>query len=394
MTDAIDEKLLDNWAEEDDVEESPAKVTSEDLSKKYVESQIRVVRSGLDLPLQVLKDNIGKKDYINISPSFQRRGRWDNKKRSLLIESFLLNIPIPPIFLYENTYNQYEVMDGRQRIESIYEFLDNGFYLTGLKYWSELNGYRYKDLPDTIQRGLLRRTLNAIVLLTETNNIDDVDIRMVLFNRLNTGGIQLNAHELRNAIYPSKFNNLIKTLSRSDAFTKLWSIPKKETDEEIRPSRALAKNLLYKSMLDCELVLRFFSIREAVMGLYKGSLRSILDKSMQNHQEDDDKTCKANELIFIESLNTLSKLFENNQYIVLPDSKRLSRPLYDALTVACSLAIERSDLNPEIDVKARLEESLRNEDDYETLIGRGNTLLAIKDRVKLAYKILTDKEFV
>jgi hypothetical protein len=394
MSDIINDEIVEKWNEEDEVDSIAETKTSDDLIKKYSETQIRVVRSGLDLPLQVLKDNIGKKDYINISPAFQRRGRWDNKKRSLLIESFLLNIPIPPVFLYENTYNQYEVMDGRQRIESIYEFLDNGFELTGLEYWKELNGSRFKDLPDTIQRGLLRRTLNAIVLLTETNNIDDVDIRMILFNRLNTGGIQLNPHELRNAIYQSRFNDLIKKLSRDDLFTKLWKIPKKELDEEIRPSRVLANNLLYKSMLDCELVLRFFAIREAVSGKFKGSLRSILDKTMQAHQQDDEITCKKNYELFIETIRNLFKAYNGKQFILLNDNKRYSRPLYDAITVAYSFAYERNEVDTNADLPKVFSEALSITDTYEVLIGRANTLQAIKDRVALAYKLITNKDFV
>ena len=248
-------------------------------------------------------------------------------------------------------------------------------------------------MPDTIQRGLLRRTLNAIVLLTETNNLDDVDIRMVLFNRLNTGGIQLNPHELRNAIYPSKFNDLIKSLSRSDLFTRLWGIPKKEKDEEVRPSRTLSKNLLYKSMLDCELVLRFYSIREAVRGKYKGSLRTILDKSIQSHESDTEMENQSNEAIFTQTLSGLDTLFKGKQYISLPDTKRLSRPLYDALTVSYSFALESQVIDLNIDALTRLNDALSIPAKYEILIGRGNTLQAIKDRVILAYNILTAKDF-
>jgi len=311
-----------------------------------------------------------------------------------LIESFLLNIPIPPIFLYENTYNQYEVMDGRQRIESIYEFLDNGFELTGLTYWPELNGMRFKELPDTIQRGLLRRTLNAIVLLTETNNIEDVDIRMILFNRLNTGGIQLNPHELRNAIYPSLFNDMLKSASRNQEFTSLWGIPPKEREEHIRPSKKLSENLLYQTMLDCELVLRYFGIKEAVEGKFKGSLRSILDKTMKAHQLDDEILVKGMEKEYINTLQILKKINGFENFIILPETNRYSRPLYDALTVACSFAISRKEIDNTIVIKDRLLHELCIPDKYEILVGRGNSLQSIKERVKLAYNIITNKVFI
>jgi hypothetical protein len=393
MPDITNKYEIDTWDSDDEEASSANKKEVNALIKKYTDSQIRVIRSSLDLPLQVLKDNIGKKDYINISPAFQRRGRWDTKKRSLLIESFLLNIPIPPIFLYENTYNQYEVMDGRQRIESIYEFLDNDFALTSLKYWKELNGDRFKDLPDTIQRGLLRRTLNAIVLLTETNNIEESDIRMILFERLNTGGIQLNAHELRNAIYPSKFNDLLKSLSRNELFTKLWGIPKKENDEDIRPSSTLANNQLYKTMLDCELVLRFFAIRNVINEKIKGSLRSILDKTMQAHQKFTDEEYKIYEKLFIDTLKNLNTIFKGKPYIILPRNKHYSRPLYDAMTVAFSFVLERNKSYNAKDIPGSLEKSLKSEKDYEILTGKGNTIQFIKERFSLAYKIITSEDF-
>lgn len=393
MANIISSNLIEQWNDEDEDDLPSKKKSVDELIKKYSDSQIRVVRTNLDLPLAILKANIGKKDYINISPSFQRRGRWDFKKRSLLIESFLLNIPIPPVFLYENTYNQYEVMDGRQRIESIYEFLDNGFPLTGLKYWKELGGSRFKDLPDTIQRGLLRRTLNAIVLLAETDNIDDVDIRMELFNRLNTGGIQLNAHELRNAIYPSLFNDLIKRLSREALFTDLWKIPKKEKDEDIKPSKSLSNNLLYKTMLDCELVLRFFAIRGVIDNKYKGALRSVMDKTMKAHCHDTETECGIYEKMFLDVLKGLKNIYKEKSYVLLPDNKRYSRPLYDALTVAYSYAMERNSLNHSINIPVVISKALNDSAKYSILTGKGNTTQAIKDRFNLVYKLITGNDF-
>jgi hypothetical protein len=101
---------------------------------------------------------------------YQRRLRWTNK-RSLLIESFLLNIPVTPVFLFEHDYNEYEVIDGRQRIETIRAFLSNDFPLTSLEYWPELERKRFNDLPLVLQKGLLRRSLPAVVLLAETRGI-------------------------------------------------------------------------------------------------------------------------------------------------------------------------------------------------------------------------------
>jgi hypothetical protein len=230
--------------------------------------------------------------------------------------------------------------------------------------------------------------------LAETDNIDDIDIRMELFNRLNTGGIQLNAHELRNATYPSQFNELIKKLSRHELFTGLWKIPPKEKNEETKPSKILSNNLLYKTMLDCELVLRFFAIREVMGDKYKGSLRSIMDKSMRTHCNDTKLECDNYEKIFLGTLQGLNKVYNGKSYVLLPDEKRYSRPLYDAITVAYSYAQERNLLNFLNNLPASMSKALDDNTKYDILIGKGNTVQAIKDRVNIVYKIITGKDAI
>ncbi len=212
----ITEAEVEDWFEAEDMPPDTPPSEHVDIVQRYSEAQLRIVRTTLDLSLHNLRQSLHDSTYINISPAYQRRHRWDIKKRSQLIESLLLNIPIPPLFLFENDYNQYEIMDGRQRLEAIKGFLENTYVLRGLEYWPELDGLQFSDLPPTIQRGLLRRTVSAIVLLAETSRPDEseIDVRMALFKRLNTGGVKLNPQELRNALYPSKFNDMLSSRSR------------------------------------------------------------------------------------------------------------------------------------------------------------------------------------
>lgn len=389
----IDESQVEEWYEsEDDVDESGSSTSVDELEKKYAETQLRVVRSTMDFTLHHLQSSLRDSSYINMSPGYQRRARWDRKKKSLLIESILLNVPIPPLFLFEAEYNQYEVMDGRQRLETIFEFLDNGFALTGLEYWPEINTKRFRDLPEAIRRGLLRRTVSAVVLLAETARGDgDFDIRMVLFRRLNTGGIKLNPQELRNAAFPGRFNEMLKRLSRGDLFSDVWGIPRKTENEEKEPAAELTKNVLYQSMMDCELVLRFFAIRETVSGELKGSLRHILDRTMAKYKRISEEEINILERQFNGSLEVLVRLL-GPDFVVLPGTRRPSRPLYDALMVAIGTSVDspsRSHIADPVVAKERLVAALRNKDDYDVLVGRGNTVEAIKARVALARKIVS-----
>lgn len=385
---SFDDAEIEEWFDsEDDVTQKQV-LTDEQLSEKYAEMQIRIVRSTLDFTLHTLNSSISDRTYINMAPGYQRRARWDRKKRSLLIESFLMNVPIPPLFLFENDYNQYEIMDGRQRMEAISDFLANRFALSGLEFWPELQGKRFNDLPSIIQRGLLRRTISAVVLLAETTRTDvDFDIRMILFRRLNTGGVKLNPQELRNALYPGHFNQAIHELSRSDDFTAIWNIPKKSDGEEENPSQALLKNVLYRSMMDCELVLRFFAIKDVVNGVSRGALREILNKTLARHNKADDAAIEVLKDDFKLTLKRLRTALGDDFHRLSKDGQP-SRPLYDALMVAAS---ESKTLDLKLtasEIKTRLSDSLLNPDDYEVLVGRGNTLDSIKDRVELAKKIL------
>lgn len=385
----LNEQEIEEWFDTEDEEpQQRSNLSDEDLSKKYADMQVRIVRSTLDFTLHTLNSSMADRTYINMAPGYQRRARWDRKKKSLLIESILMNVPVPPLFLFENDYNQYEIMDGRQRMEAISDFLANRYSLTGLEFWPELHGKRFNDLPTTIQRGLLRRTINAVVLLAETSRNDvDFDIRMILFRRLNTGGVKLNPQELRNALYPGPFNKAIHELSRCEEFTSVWGIPKKSPDEEESPTQTLLKNVLYRSMMDCELVLRFFAIKDAANDLSRGALRQILDQTLSRHNKASESEIAVMTNDFKVTLNRLTQAL-GKDFHKLPKDNKPSRPLYDALMVATSESSEVDLTSDSSGIKGRLSAALSTPAQYEILVGRGNTLESIKERVELAKSIV------
>ncbi|TLP66554.1 DUF262 domain-containing protein [Microbispora triticiradicis] len=382
---------IDEWYEEEVAAASPVHQTPVvDFAEKYARSQLRVVRETKDYQLDYLQHALRPgRELIDISPAYQRRLRWTTKKKSLLIESFLLNIPVPPIFLFERDYNEYEVIDGRQRLESIRGFLGNEFALAGLEYWPELNRQKFKDLPHILQRGLLRRSLSAVVLLAETREAaqDDLDVRRVLFDRLNTGGVRLNPQELRNALYPGSLNKMLIELARSAPFTQVWGIPPYDESEEENPSEALLKNALFSSLADAELVLRFFALRDAVQKGKQGSLRAIMDRYMEKNMHIDPERADGLKREFITQLYRFLEVFKGVPFR-LPTTHRPSRPLYDALMIALSQ-------KPGLDIEARavqireeLDNALADEHSYDVLVGRGNTIEAVHERVSLAGSIL------
>jgi Protein of unknown function DUF262 len=131
--------------EDDAVSES--NTIDELINHKYVKGDVRIVTEQARYPLNTIAVMVESNDY-KLNPEFQRRHRWNNEKKSKLIESFIMNVPIPPIFLYEDSFSHYEVMDGLQRLTAIHDFYRDHFALEGLVEWRELNGRKYSELPE------------------------------------------------------------------------------------------------------------------------------------------------------------------------------------------------------------------------------------------------------
>ncbi|PSB01645.1 GmrSD restriction endonuclease domain-containing protein [Merismopedia glauca] len=264
---------------------SPSKprvqMSHHEINEKYESRDKRILTEINREKLPSFAESLKKQKYMDLQPFYQRRLRWDEKKQSRLIESFLINIPVPPLILFEREYNSYEVMDGQQRITAIQNFYNNELKLTGLKLWEELNGLRYRELPLNIQAGINRRSISYIAIITEsTSNPEEaLLLKQETFERLNTGGERLSPQEVRNCLYTGKFNSLLLELARNPIFTRAWNIP---TDDD---SSKLSENTLYKKMEDAELILRFFALRnvdnfsrgmEGFLDLYRTHLTSFL----------------------------------------------------------------------------------------------------------------------
>jgi Protein of unknown function DUF262 len=139
-------------------------------------------------------------------PGFQRRYVWTNQLASRLIESVLLNVPIPPCYLSQNEEFELDVIDGQQRLFSIYRFVDNQFRLGGLEILTELNGTRFFEIPPRMQRQIETHTLRCILITNESHP----EIKFDVFERLNTNTVPLNAQELRNCVYRGALNSLLQ----------------------------------------------------------------------------------------------------------------------------------------------------------------------------------------
>lgn len=371
----------------------PAGASDKEIEKHFEIGRLRVVQEKNDIFLSHVLDFIqGSNEnrvWSNLRPEYQRRLRWDNKKKSKLIESFIMNIPVPPIFLYEKTLGKFEVMDGQQRLNAISEFWAGSFKLEGLKIWAALNGRTYAQLPPLVRRGLERAKISAITLMSDTSGGEDnsIELRAQVFERLNTGGERLNAQELRNSLYSGSFNDMIISLSKEEAFTDAWGIPNHEenTLADGSVSEDLRDNVLYKRMADVEIVLRFFAFQEDEK--ISGSVRSMLDSTMKSNRHMTGEQIETAKSQFRDTLLLAREVFGDDAFrltAVGGGRGKLSKPLYDAQIIALYSLINRAE-----DIRGSapaIKEAVMNlarpdRDTYELMVARGNTAATIKERI-------------
>ena len=369
--------------------------TPKELEQLY-DSISRVSQERNDFFLPQIIDFVIDKRWMNTRPEYQRRLVWDNKKKSRFIESLLMNIPIPPVFLYEHELSRYEVMDGQQRINTVLEFYDNTLKLTGLQEWSALNGFRRKDCPEKIQRGLDRRRISATVLLAETGQGSEAiaqKLRREVFERLNTGGQLLNAQELRNSMYTGPFNDLLIDLAGNALFNDLWDMPRYDDHYNRKTgqiSDELAQDRLFKRMLDCEIVLRFFAFRDK--SHISGAVKAILDRCMERHVADSAETIDSLREDFTRALVLAHRIFGDHTFKLKNQAGHFvtSQPLFDAVMVSLDRLKDREDdlVAAQHRICGAFQKEMVKDHIYGIIVGRPNTATALKGRISLVQGIL------
>lgn len=368
-------------------------LTDEEINEKYLKGEIRIITEQARYPLNTIKGMIDSKDYI-LNPEFQRRHRWDNVKKSRLIESFIINIPIPPIFLYEVDFSVYEVMDGLQRLTAIKEFYEDKYALDGLEKWPELNGRKYSDLPDQVRKGIDRRYLSSIILLKETaKSKKEADgLKQIVFGRINSGGARLEDQEARNAQAPSIFNQMLIGLARNPVFCEIFDIPAPCEGEDVLNGEIpeeLKNNRLFRSMKDVEIVLRFFALR--VRHLWsEGTLTKYLDKYLYAMRNADENVIREYSDLFEETISIAKDIFEEHTFCLWKKNSsgeyRWSRNptylMYDPIMISLASMLEHKETL--INKRAQIIEMFKTllQDNEEIANGRNTSISHIRTRIE------------
>jgi len=371
-------------------------ISDQEISDKYNAKTERIVTEMNREKLQNFYEALKRPGYMDTRPFYQRRQRWDATRQSKLIESLLINIPIPPLFVYEVKPNVYEVMDGQQRISAIRGFYSNELVLEGLERWPELNGRIYSKLPEKIKAGIDRRSISWITLLNESAESDEeaMELKQLTFERLNTGGVELSAQEIRNSLYHGPFNDLLHRLATLPHFRSAWGLPPFDEIELKTTPTALLESKIYREMEDVELVLRFFALRHAEY--YQRGMKGFLDLYMLRARaftQDDIELLKG---LFTKTIDLTHEVYQDKLFRPFAPKdgewgKRPQKAYADAVLVAFSRFLDKRDQlvakrDQVLDLTVRMFQS----DTNSVLTGRGNTKKDVVDRIALVQKLIGD----
>ncbi|MEJ1973198.1 MAG: DUF262 domain-containing protein [Lacunisphaera sp.] len=184
--------------------------TNEELQETILDvppEQRRLHTETYDFSVSTILDYL-KEDKKMFIPEFQRRYVWNDTQASRLIESLIIQCPIPVVYLNQEKDERFSVIDGNQRLTSLSRYARNLFSLKGLTAYPELEGKYFDDLDPRFQRHILNRTLRCIVILKDTHP----QVKFDVFERLNTGSVKLTAQELRHGLYYGSLMKLVAKL--------------------------------------------------------------------------------------------------------------------------------------------------------------------------------------
>lgn len=270
---------------------------------------------------------------IELNPNFQRKKVWKDDRKSELIESILMGIPIPPIYVYQRDDGVLDVLDGKQRISCVYDFCnEKGFRLVKLKHLSSLNGATFNDLQEKDKAQIKRYQFIFYVILPNT----DERIKYDIFDRVNRGGVTLNAQEMRNALYCGKATELVDEMSKIKNFKKAAAISDEMTNR----------------MKDHYLILRFIAFylfinnyvnkTKTINGI-DNFLTNIMKEINKNKIHFDFGRLKAN---FEKAMDFIAQNYNDELFRFSPkgnskNRRKVNIPLFESLTFAFVTALEQ-----------------------------------------------------
>ncbi|MFJ9251105.1 DUF262 domain-containing protein [Streptomyces sp. NPDC101776] len=321
-----------------------------------------------DVTVDELLRRVNRK-RIDIAPVYQRQFRWDKPRQSRLIESVLLGIPVPPLFMATNSASgeqtRWEVVDGLQRLLTLVNFTGDEetriaanlsgdpLRLTNLEKLTTFEGFEFDGLPEDIRTTFEDRPLKVIIL----NDKSELQVRYDLFERLNTGGIELTDQEIRECVYRGEFVDLLGRLAKDHNFNTVVKLPTARQKDGTRE----------------DYILRFFAYLDRYQK-FEHSVKDFLDEFISDAHKAPRITPR--EAVFKSTFRFLSSCFPDGL-----KSRKGQTPvnLYEAVSVGAALALRE---NPKIEVPSM--DWVFSDDLRAMVTGATNSRPRVRGRIEFA----------
>lgn len=322
-----------------------------------------------DYPLSIIKEMFDDGDIIP-QPDYQRDYIMDEKKASKLIESVLLRIPIPTVYLCEESDGTLSIIDGQQRLTSFVKFLKNEITLKNLEEYTDFNGKKFMDLDKTVQRTIKNTSIHSIVIKKESQ-----ELKYEIFARLNQGSTSLKPQELRNCIYRGSFNNMLEDISRSNK-TLAFLIG------------AENKRKSYQKM-----VLRYFALKN--WQEYSSSIAKTLNLYMEKHQNDSKEEIEKLKKEFNSNIDIIKQVLRKDAFFGYDREKRkmmnkFSGSTYDSIIIAFSMFNNHDIMVHSDQIRQKIKEMKMNDIEYQdyTYASTGSKV-RVYGRIMKVYELLS-----
>lgn len=299
---------------------------------------------------------------VDLSPDFQRGFVWtDITRKSRLIESLLLRIPIPVFYFSQDEEGLFQVVDGVQRLTVINSFMNNEFKLKNLEYLTECNDKWYKNdkarAEDNLDSMFIRRIQQTQLFINVIDPQTPGKVKYDIFKRINTGGKALNNQEIRNCLAHAKTRNLLRDLSGSDSFQKA-------TRGSISSTR----------MADDELILRFIAFylidsKQSFVKEYKGGMDTLLDETVEFLNDASLDMMKEIRTKFIAAMDNAYYLFGHRAF---RKAVYINKALFLGISrVLCKFTNEQIRQKNKEEIVKRVNEAVEQEGEFRSALSMG-----------------------
>lgn len=359
---------------EENSDNSDLEIDNDSTENRIYPAEVKIQRDMYSV--RELKMDYEDKNLI-LAPDFQREFVWNLKQKSELVESILMGIPLPMVYFFEGDNGVIQVVDGKQRLTSLFEFIDNKYPLSQtLSILPHLRGFRYKELEPAQRTKIARYQFVTQTIIPPTPD----RIKFDIFERVNRKGSTLNNQEMRNALYQGKSTQLLNSLSKNIYFLKA-------TDNGVSPTRMKDKYMILRFLAFYLWKERVLKDKDGELIEYRSDMDEFVGKAMSFLNSIDEPFLKELSMIFNDAMSLAFFIGKENIFRIPSEERK--RPINMALMESLGYLFSqiKNTKNPE-NYRDKIDSLLEDESYIKSLTQRVDSISSVETRFHKVDEVL------